>query len=117
MVSLRIVSDAAGRVRFATPALGGSPALAVALEDAVDPVAGVRQVPVYPRSGNVVVWFDPALRAKSRLSHHVLVRGGMYVARDASRATVGAGSGPVRLDAATMRSAGSRLDPVGAHQA
>jgi hypothetical protein len=60
-VSLRIVSDAAGRVRFATPALGGSPALAVALEDAVDPVAGVRQVPVYPPSGNVVVWFDPAL--------------------------------------------------------
>jgi manganese/zinc-transporting P-type ATPase C len=55
-VSLRIVSDAAGRVRFATPALGGSPALAVALEDAVDPVAGV-----YPRSGNVVVWFDPAV--------------------------------------------------------
>jgi hypothetical protein len=66
VVSLRIVSDA----------LGGSPALAVALEDAVDPVAGVRQVPVYPRSGNVVVWFDPALRAKSRLSHHVLVRVG-----------------------------------------
>jgi len=54
----RIVSDAAGRVRFATPALTGSPALAVAVEDAVDAVAGVRQVHAYPRTGNVVVWYD-----------------------------------------------------------
>jgi cation-transporting P-type ATPase C len=55
----RIVSDAAGRVRFATPELIGSPALAVAVEDAVDTVSGVRQVHAYPRTGNVVVWYDP----------------------------------------------------------
>ncbi|HVL84787.1 MAG TPA: cation-translocating P-type ATPase [Pseudonocardia sp.] len=54
------VSDAAGRARFDTPALIGSPALAVAVEDAVDAVAGVRQVHAFPRTGNVVVWFDPA---------------------------------------------------------
>jgi cation-transporting P-type ATPase C len=56
--ALRVVSDAAGRVRFAVPALTGSPELAVAVEDAVDAVAHVRQVHAYPRTGNVVVWYD-----------------------------------------------------------
>ena len=54
-----VVSDAAGRVRFAVPALIGSSPLAVAIEDAVDAVAHVRQVHAYPRTGNVVVWCDP----------------------------------------------------------
>ncbi|ANY09545.1 heavy metal translocating P-type ATPase [Pseudonocardia sp. HH130630-07] len=51
------VSDAAGRVRFAVPELRGRAALAVAVEDAVDHVTGVRQVHAYPRTGNVVVWY------------------------------------------------------------
>ncbi|MGQ0483213.1 MAG: heavy metal translocating P-type ATPase [Pseudonocardia sp.] len=55
-----VLSDAAGRIRLATPALRGAPALAVAVEDAVDAVAGVRQVHAYPRTGCVVVWYDPA---------------------------------------------------------
>lgn len=54
------LSDAAGRVRFATPSLTGSFALAVAVEDAVDVVAGVRQVQAFPRTGGVVVWYDRA---------------------------------------------------------
>jgi manganese-transporting P-type ATPase C len=58
-VSITAVSDAAGRIRFATPELTGSSALAVAVEDAVDAVPHVRQVHAYPRTGNVVVWFDP----------------------------------------------------------
>jgi manganese/zinc-transporting P-type ATPase C len=58
-VSIIAVSDAAGRIRFATPELTGSSALAVAVEDAVDAVPHVRQVHAYPRTGNVVVWFDP----------------------------------------------------------
>jgi cation-transporting P-type ATPase C len=58
-VSITAVSDAAGRIRFATPDLTGSSALAVAVEDAVDAVPHVRQVHAYPRTGNVVVWFDP----------------------------------------------------------
>jgi cation-transporting P-type ATPase C len=58
-VSIIVVSDAAGRIRFATPELTGSSALAVAVEDAVDAVPHVRQVHAYPRTGNVVVWFDP----------------------------------------------------------
>jgi manganese/zinc-transporting P-type ATPase C len=54
------LSDAAGRVRFGTPGLRGRPALAVAVEDNVDTVTGVRQVHAYPRTGNVVVWYDAA---------------------------------------------------------
>jgi cation-transporting P-type ATPase C len=54
------LSDAAGRVRFGTPDLRGRPALAVAVEDNVDAVSGVRQVHAYPRTGNVVVWYDAA---------------------------------------------------------
>jgi cation-transporting P-type ATPase C len=55
-----VLSDAAGRVRFGTPGLRGKPALAVAVEDNVDTVTGVRQVHAYPRTGNVVVWYDAA---------------------------------------------------------
>jgi cation-transporting P-type ATPase C len=58
-VAITVVSDAAGRVRFATPELTGSSPLAVTVEDAVDAVPHVRQVHAYPRTGNVVVWFDP----------------------------------------------------------
>jgi cation-transporting P-type ATPase C len=56
---MAVVSDAAGRVRFTVPGLSGNPALAVAVEDAVDDVEYVRQVHAYPRTGSVVVWFDP----------------------------------------------------------
>jgi cation-transporting P-type ATPase C len=59
VTDIRTVSDAAGRVRFATPGLRHAPALAVAVEDALDAVAGVRQVHAFPRTGNVVVWFAP----------------------------------------------------------
>jgi cation-transporting P-type ATPase C len=54
-----IVSDAAGRIRFAAPPLRNQRELAVAIEDSVDTVAGVRQVHAYPRTGSVVVWYDP----------------------------------------------------------
>ncbi|WP_037360973.1 heavy metal translocating P-type ATPase [Amycolatopsis orientalis] len=52
-----LVADAAGRARFESAALRGRPALAVAVEDEVDRVAGVRQVHAYPRTGNIVVWY------------------------------------------------------------
>jgi cation-transporting P-type ATPase C len=67
----RTVSDAAGRVRFATPALLGSSALAVAVEDAVDAVSGVRQVHAYPRTGNVVVWYDPERCDRTELTEAI----------------------------------------------
>jgi cation-transporting P-type ATPase C len=56
----QVVSDAAGRMRLVSAPVRGCPALAVAVEDAVDPVPGVRQVHAYPRTGSIVVWFDPA---------------------------------------------------------
>ncbi|MEV1290585.1 HMA2 domain-containing protein, partial [Pseudonocardia sp. NPDC049635] len=56
---LTVLSDAAGRIRYAVPALRGRVALAVAVEDQIDHVAGVRQVHAYPRTGSVVVWVRP----------------------------------------------------------
>jgi cation-transporting P-type ATPase C len=53
-----LVSDAAGRARFVGAALRDSRARAVAVEDKVDQVTGVRQVHAYPRTGSVVVWYD-----------------------------------------------------------
>jgi cation-transporting P-type ATPase C len=54
-----VVSDAAGRIRYVAEAMRGSFGLTVAVEDAVDAVAGVRGVHAYPRSASVVVWYDP----------------------------------------------------------
>ncbi|HYY18279.1 MAG TPA: cation-translocating P-type ATPase, partial [Streptosporangiaceae bacterium] len=61
-----VVADAAGRARFTSADLRGRPELAVAVEDAVDWVAGTRQVHAYPCTGSVVVWYDPkrCLRAE-----------------------------------------------------
>jgi cation-transporting P-type ATPase C len=64
---LTVVADAAGRVRFITPELRGRPALAVAVEDAVDRVPGARQVHAYPRTGSVVVWYHPGRLARTEL--------------------------------------------------
>jgi len=54
----QLVADAAGRARFVSPQLHGSTAQAVAVEDALDRVTGVRQAHAYPRTGNIVVWYD-----------------------------------------------------------
>jgi cation-transporting P-type ATPase C len=54
-----LVADAAGRARFVCPELRGRQALAVAIEDVVDRVAGTRQVYAYPRTASVVVWYQP----------------------------------------------------------
>ncbi|QNG55766.1 cation-translocating P-type ATPase [Pseudonocardia petroleophila] len=70
-----------------------SPALAVAVEDAVDAVAGVRQVHAYPRTGNVVVWFDPARCDRGELVEAV---------------EKGLGADPEATSARTPRSADAR---------
>ncbi|MFF0146155.1 cation-transporting P-type ATPase C [Amycolatopsis sulphurea] len=59
-VEPQVLSDAAGRVRFHVPLLSGDASRAVAVEDAVDRVPGVRQVHAYPRTASVVVWYDRA---------------------------------------------------------
>jgi cation-transporting P-type ATPase C len=58
VVAADIRSDAAGRLRLITPDLRGAPARrAVAVEDALMAVPGVRAAHVYPRTGSVVVWY------------------------------------------------------------
>ena len=58
-VTVRLRSDAAGRIRYEAPLIVGSAARAVAVEDALDAVPHVRQVHAHPRTGSVVVWCAP----------------------------------------------------------
>lgn len=57
--ALRVLSDAAGRMRVAVPWLRGDSRRAVAVEEAVAACQGVRAVHAYPRTGSVVVWYSP----------------------------------------------------------
>jgi cation-transporting P-type ATPase C len=59
MAALTVLSDAAGRMRLHAPWLRNDTVRAVAVEDAVDQVRGVRAVHAYPRTASVVVWYSP----------------------------------------------------------
>jgi cation transport ATPase len=59
VAELTVVSDAAGRMRVIAPWFRSDSVKAVAIEDAVDTVAGVRAVHAYPRTASVVVWYSP----------------------------------------------------------
>lgn len=54
-----VLSDAAGRIRVHLPWLRASVGRAVALEDSIEKLAGVRAVHAYPRTASVVVWYSP----------------------------------------------------------
>jgi cation-transporting P-type ATPase C len=54
-----VISDAAGRMRVHAPWCRNDAGRAVAIEDAVDKLAGVRAVHAYPRTASVVVWYSP----------------------------------------------------------
>src|ERR1700754_5051387 len=56
MTASMIVSDAAGRMRLAAPWFRSNAALAVAIEDEVEKIPGVRAVHAYPRTASLVVW-------------------------------------------------------------
>jgi len=56
---LTVISDAAGRMRVHAQWLRNDATRAVAVEDAVDKVPGVRAVHAYPRTASVVVWYSP----------------------------------------------------------
>lgn len=58
MVALSVLSDAAGRMRVHAPWLRSDAVRAVAVEDSVDQVPGVRAVHAYPRTASVVVWYS-----------------------------------------------------------
>ncbi|MEW1933989.1 cation-translocating P-type ATPase [Rhodococcus sp. NPDC079359] len=55
---IEILSDAAGRMRLHVDWLRSSPGRAVAVEDHVDKIRGVRAVHAYPRTASVVVWYS-----------------------------------------------------------
>jgi manganese/zinc-transporting P-type ATPase C len=56
---MRVVSDAAGRMRVHVPWVRSNSRRAVAVEEAVDRQHGVRAVHAYPHTGSVVVWYSP----------------------------------------------------------
>ena len=59
VVALTVVSDAAGRIRLHAPWFRGDSRRAVAIEDAVEQVSGVRAVHAYPRTASIVIWYSP----------------------------------------------------------
>ena len=59
MVALTVLSDAGGRIRLQAPWFRNDPSRAVAIEDAVEQVSGVRAVHAYPRTASIVVWYSP----------------------------------------------------------
>ncbi len=59
MGTSEVVSDAAGRMRVHAHWFRNDAIRAVAIEDAVDQVPGVRAVHAYPRTASVVVWYSP----------------------------------------------------------
>ncbi|QUR67825.1 heavy metal translocating P-type ATPase [Mycobacterium spongiae] len=59
-VPLTVASDAAGRMRVQAKGLRVDAVRAVAIEETVGTVAGVRAVHVHPRTASVVIWYSPA---------------------------------------------------------
>ena len=59
MTAPSVLSDAAGRLRVDAQWFRSSPAMAVALEDELEKVPGVRAVHAYPRTASIVVWYSP----------------------------------------------------------
>ncbi|WP_076476363.1 heavy metal translocating P-type ATPase [Williamsia sterculiae] len=64
---IRFCSDAAGRLRLVVDWVRNDPVRAIAAEDALADVPGVRTVHAYPRTGSVVVWFSPVGTDRAQL--------------------------------------------------
>lgn len=58
-VALKVVSDASGRMRVRVTGFGVDAVRAVAIEEMVSQVIGVRAVQAYPRTASVVIWYVP----------------------------------------------------------
>lgn len=67
MVALTVLSDAAGRIRLHAPWFRGDSRRAVAIEDAVEQVTGVRAAHAYPRTASIVIWYSPKRCERSEL--------------------------------------------------
>ena len=61
-IALKVVSDAAGRMRVHATGFRFDEVRAVAIEDSVAKVTGVCAVYAYPRTASVVIFFSPDSR-------------------------------------------------------
>lgn len=80
MVALTVLSDAAGRIRLDAPWFRNDSPRAVAIEDAVEQVPGVRAVHAYPRTASIVVWYSPKRCDKDAV--FAAIDAAAHVARD-----------------------------------
>jgi manganese/zinc-transporting P-type ATPase C len=78
--ALKVISDAAGRMRVAVEWVRCNSRRAVAVEEAVAKQQGVRAVHAYPRTGSVVVWYSP--RRCDRSSVLEAISGAAHVAAE-----------------------------------
>ncbi len=78
--ALKVISDAAGRMRVAVGWVRCNSRRAVAVEEAVAKQQGVRAVHAYPRTGSVVVWYSP--RRCDRSSVLEAISGAAHVAAE-----------------------------------
>ncbi|GAA2007905.1 cation-translocating P-type ATPase [Nakamurella flavida] len=78
-------SDHAGRRRLQVDGIRGATARAVALEDAVGPLRGVRAVQAFPRTGAVLVWYSAASLDEDALTAAVASAGAVSPAAVATR--------------------------------
>ncbi|CKO70082.1 metal cation transporter P-type ATPase CtpV [Mycobacterium tuberculosis] len=60
-VSLKVVSNASGRMRVCVTGFNVDEVRAVAIEETVSQVTGVHAVHAYPRTASVVIWYSPEL--------------------------------------------------------
>lgn len=60
-VSLKVVSNASGRMRVCVTGFNVDAVRAVAIEETVSQVTGVHAVHAYPRTASVVIWYSPEL--------------------------------------------------------
>jgi len=78
--ALKVVSDAAGRMRVSVEWVRCNSRRAVAVEEAVAKAHGVRAVHAYPRTGSVVVWYSP--RRCDRSSVLAAISGAAHLAAE-----------------------------------
>ncbi len=78
--ALKVISDAAGRMRVSVGWVRCNSRRAVAVEEAVAKQQGVRAVHAYPRTGSVVVWYSP--RRCDRSSVLEAISGAAHVAAE-----------------------------------
>lgn len=74
---LQVRSDAAGRVRLCADGLLGHDQAVAAIHHHLAGRAGVRGVRIYPRTGSVVVWYDPAVLDAAAVGQAVVDAAGM----------------------------------------